>query len=136
MTAASTVPGEPSARRIPGESGTWVFLFGDMLVFGVFFVTFMVERAKAPELFDVARTSLHIGVGVTNTLVLLTSSLCVVVALGAIRAGAKSIATNAVYAAIACGLLFMGLKVFEYVALATSAPRSRAPTTSSSTTSS
>ena len=64
VTAASTLPGEPSARRIPGETGTWVFLFGDMLVFGVFFVTFMVERAKAPELFDVARTTLHIGVGV------------------------------------------------------------------------
>lgn len=119
MTVASTVPGESTARRIPGESGTWVFLFGDMLVFGVFFVTFMVERAKSPELFDVARTSLHIGVGVINTLVLLTSSLCVVVALGAIRAGAKSIAINTVCVAIACGLLFVGLKVFEYVALST-----------------
>jgi nitric oxide reductase NorE protein len=113
------VPGESTARQIPGESGTWVFLFGDMLVFGVFFATFMVERAKAPLLFDVARTSLHIGVGVTNTLVLLTSSLCVVVALGAIRAGAKSIASKAVCVAIACGLLFIGLKIFEYVALAT-----------------
>jgi nitric oxide reductase NorE protein len=120
VTAASTLPDEPSARRIPGESGTWVFLFGDMLVFGVFFVTFMVERANAPELFDVARTSLHIGVGVTNTLVLLSSSLCVVVAIGAVRSGAKAIATNAVYAAIACGLLFIALKIYEYVALATS----------------
>ena len=119
MTAASPAPGEPSARRIPAESGTWVFLFGDMLVFGVFFITFMVERAKAPELFDVARTSLHIGVGVANTLVLLTSSLCIVVALGAIRTGARSIATNAVSAAIGFGLVFIGLKVFEYVSLAT-----------------
>lgn len=118
MTAASTLPGEPSARRIPGESGTWVFLFGDMLVFGVFFITFMVERAKAPDVFDVARTSLHIGVGVTNTIVLLTSSLCVVVGLGALRAGAKSIAGNAVSAAMGCGLVFIGLKVFEYVSLA------------------
>jgi nitric oxide reductase NorE protein len=120
VTAASTVRGEPSARRIPAESGTWVFLFGDMLVFGVFFVTFMVQRAKSPELFDVARTSLHIGVGAANTLVLLTSSLCVVVALGAIRAGAKSIAAKAVSVAIALGLVFVGLKVFEYVSLATS----------------
>jgi len=95
-----------------------VFLFGDMLVFGVFFVTFMVERAKAKEAFDVARTSLHIGIGVTNTLVLLTSSLCVVIALGAIRGGTKAIATTAVCVAIACGLVFIGLKVFEYVALA------------------
>ena len=108
----------PTVRRIPGESGTWVFLFGDMVVFGVFFVTFMVERAKAPEVFDVARKTLHIGVGVTNTLVLLTSSLCVVMALGAIRSGMKSIATRALCAAIGCGLVFVALKVYEYVALA------------------
>jgi nitric oxide reductase NorE protein len=108
----------PTVRRIPGESGTWVFLFGDMVVFGVFFVTFMVERAKAPEAFDVARRTLHIGVGVTNTLVLLTSSLCVVIAMGAMRSGMKSIAAKALYAAIGCGLVFIGLKVFEYVALA------------------
>jgi len=108
----------PAVRRIPGESGTWVFLLGDMVVFGVFFVTFMVERAKAPEVFDIARTTLHIGVGVTNTLVLLTSSLCVVIAMGAIRAGATATAGKALYGAIACGSAFIGLKVFEYVALA------------------
>jgi len=108
----------PTVRRIPGESGTWVFLFGDMVVFGVFFVTFMVERAKAPEVFDIARKTLHVGVGVTNTLVLLTSSLCVVIALGAMRSGMKAIAAKALYAAIGCGLAFVGLKVFEYVALA------------------
>jgi nitric oxide reductase NorE protein len=104
-------------RRIPGESGTWVFLFGDMLVFGAFFATFMVERAKAPELFDVSRKTLHLGVGVTNTLVLLTSSLCVVVALGALRAGARHIARSAAMAATACGGVFIALKVFEYYSL-------------------
>ncbi|CAA0114338.1 Cytochrome bo(3) ubiquinol oxidase subunit 3 [Mycolicibacterium vanbaalenii] len=108
----------PDTRRIPGESGTWVFLFGDMLVFGAFFVTFLVERAKAPEVFDVARTTLHLGVGVLNTLVLLTSSLLVVLALNALRAGAGSIATRAVAGGIACGLVFIALKVFEYVSLA------------------
>ncbi len=106
-------------RRIPGESGTWVFLFGDMLVFGAFFVTFLVERAQAPETFGAARTTLHIGIGVLNTLVLLTSSLLVVLALGAMRTGARSIATRAVAAAIGCGLAFIALKVFEYLSLGT-----------------
>lgn len=113
---------QTDTRRIPGESGTWVFLFGDMLVFGAFFVTFLVERAEspgAPETFDAARTTLHIGVGVLNTLVLLTSSLFVSLALGAMRTGARSIATRAVAAAIACGLAFIALKVFEYLSLAT-----------------
>lgn len=106
-----------SSRRIPGESGTWVFLFGDMLVFGVFFATFMVERAKAPETFDVARKTLHLGVGLANTLVLLTSSLCVVVALRALRSGVRRIAARAVAAAMICGGVFFALKMFEYHAL-------------------
>ena len=113
----TTAPEQPT-RRIPGESGTWVFLFGDMLVFGAFFVTFLVERAKQPEVFDFARTTLHLGVGVLNTLVLLTSSLFVVLALAAMRTGATALATRAVTAAIGCGLIFIGLKVFEYVSLA------------------
>ncbi|MDW5614822.1 MULTISPECIES: cytochrome c oxidase subunit 3 [Mycolicibacterium] len=115
MTATAAPPHE---KRVPGESGTWVFLFGDMLVFGAFFVTFLVERAAAPEVFDAARTTLHVGVGVTNTLVLLTSSLLVVLALNAMRVGAAPIATRAVAAAIVCGLAFIALKVFEYISLA------------------
>jgi len=108
------------ARRVPGESGTWVFLFGDMLVFGTFFATFMVERAKAPEIFDISRKTLHTGVGLANTLVLLTSSLCVIVALGSLRSGTRHIARSAVLAAMICGGVFVLLKVFEYHSLVTS----------------
>lgn len=106
-------------QRIPGEGGTWVFLFGDMVVFGAFFVTFLVERSKAPDAFDAARATLHIGVGVINTLVLLTSSLCVVLAINAIRAGLRQIATRAVVAALVFGVLFIALKVYEYISLGT-----------------
>ncbi|TRW82078.1 cytochrome c oxidase subunit 3 family protein [Mycolicibacterium sp. 018/SC-01/001] len=107
-----------TARRVPAENGTWVFLFGDMVVFGAFFVTFLVERATAPDVFDHARTTLHIGIGVTNTVVLLTSSLCVVLALNAMRSAQRTLATRAAVAAIGCGLLFIALKITEYVALA------------------
>jgi nitric oxide reductase NorE protein len=108
---------QATVRRVPGENGTWVFLFGDMLVFGAFFAAFMVERAKAPGLFDASRKTLHTSVGLTNTLVLLTSSMCVVVALGALRSGIRHIARSAVLAAIMCGGIFVLLKVFEYHSL-------------------
>lgn len=104
-------------KRIPGEGGTWVFLFGDMLVFGAFFVTFLVERSKAPDVFDAARSTLHIGIGVINTLVLLTSSLCIVLTLNAVRAAQRPLATRAAAAAMAFGLLFIALKVYEYISL-------------------
>ena len=104
-------------RRIPGEAGTWVFLLGDMVVFGVFFATFMVERAKAPEVFDISRKTLHVGVGLTNTIVLLLSSLLVVVAIRAIRVKARSIAMYSLIGALACGVTFAGLKAYEYTSL-------------------
>ena len=110
---------QATARRVPGENGTWVFLFGDMLVFGTFFATFMVERAKAPDIFDASRKTLHTGVGLTNTLVLLTSSLCVVIAMGALRSGARHIARTAVLEAMVFGGIFVLLKVFEYQSLVT-----------------
>ncbi|GAY17150.1 cytochrome c oxidase subunit 3 [Mycobacterium sp. shizuoka-1] len=115
MTAA----GHPAAtRRIPGEQGTWVFLLGDMGVFAAFFATFMVERSKAPEVFDAARKTLHVNIGLVNTLVLLTSSLFVVAAIGAIRTGARSTAFTALLIAMGCGVVFVALKVTEYVLLA------------------
>jgi len=88
-----------------------------MLVFAVFFATFLVERSHRPVVFDVARRTLHTGVGLTNTLVLLTSSLCVVVAMGAIRSGVRATAAATLVAAISCGVLFVTLKVYEYMSL-------------------
>ena len=108
-----TVSGE---RRIPGEPGVWILLFGDMLVFGVFFATFMYQRGQAPDLFDHSRRTLSIGIGLTNTLVLLTSSLLVVTALRGVRASERLAARWLLIAALACGLTFVGLKVVEYSA--------------------
>ncbi|BBX08709.1 cytochrome c oxidase subunit 3 [Mycolicibacterium aichiense] len=106
-----------AGRRIPGEQGTWVFLLGDMLVFAAFFATFMVERSKAPEVFDAARKTLHVNIGLVNTLVLLTSSLFVVAAIGGLRTGAREIAARALVIAAGCGVAFVALKVTEYVLL-------------------
>jgi nitric oxide reductase NorE protein len=114
----ASAPPAPSkeARRIPGEEGTWVFLFGDMLVFGAFFATFMYQRGQAPELFDQSRQTLSITIGLINTLVLLTSSLFVVTAIRAIRSSERLAARLLLVGAIVCGLAFVGLKAVEYTA--------------------
>jgi nitric oxide reductase NorE protein len=117
MTAVGARAVEASGRRIPGDPGVWVLLLGDLSVFALFFITFMVERSKAPDAFDVARRTLHTGIGLANTFVLLTSSLLVVVAFGAVREGMRSIAGKAVLAAMACGVAFVALKCYEYASL-------------------
>lgn len=106
-----------ATRRIPGEGGVWIFLFGDMVVFGAFFATFMYERAQAPELFDESRNTLSIGIGLANTLILLTSSLFVVTAIRAIRSSQRPAARWLLIGGLACGLGFVGLKAVEYTAL-------------------
>ncbi|BCP05462.1 cytochrome c oxidase subunit III [Mycobacterium paraintracellulare] len=105
-----------AARRVPGEPGVWIFLFGDMVVFGVFFATFMYQRSSAPKLFDDSRHTLSIGIGLTNTLVLLTSSLFVVTAIRAIRSSRCGAAQLLLAGALICGLAFVGLKAVEYTA--------------------
>ncbi len=103
-------------RRVPGEPGVWIFLFGDMVVFGIFFATFMYQRSLAPELFDESRHTLSIGIGLTNTLILLTSSLFVVTAIRAIRSSQRGAAQLLLAGAFVCGLAFIGLKSIEYTA--------------------
>jgi len=119
QTSLRPVGGESSAAtrtlpHVPGEPGVWIFLFGDMVVFGVFFATFMYQRAQAPELFDASRHTLSIGIGLTNTLVLLTSSLFVVTAVRAIRLSQRGAAQLMLAGALVCALIFVGLKAFEY----------------------
>ena len=80
------------ARRIPGEEGIWVFVLGDMTVFALFFATFMYSRGKNPPVFARDHAALHVALGTINTVLLLSSSLLVVLAvqrvLGGRRAGA------------------------------------------------
>lgn len=104
-------------RPLPGEPGLWVFLLGDMVVFAVFFVTFLDERAKAPQVFQEARESVGLTIGLVNTMVLLVSSLLVVVALEKVRAGRHEAASRLFLGGVACGLVFVVLKAVEYTHL-------------------
>ncbi|MFT4248056.1 MAG: cytochrome c oxidase subunit 3 [Pseudomonas sp.] len=107
----------PAAKAVPGEPGLWVFLFGDMAIFLVFCAAYLVERAGARELFAASRLQLGLGLGLTNTVILLTSSLLVVVALQAVRGARTGPARAALAAALACALAFVTLKGLEYAHL-------------------
>lgn len=113
----SRAPTDPRADRtpgIPGEVGIWIFLLGDMTIFGAFFAVFVWEGRRAPELFGRSTLELHQGVGAANTVVLLLSSYLVVVALDAWRQGRVTSCTRALWAASCCGVLFALLKLGEY----------------------
>lgn len=100
-------------KHIPGEAGVWVFIFGDMTIFAVLFMTFLSGRRRDVELFDASQTQLNQVYGVVNTLLLLLSSLFVVMAVRSMRER-RGRADSLFAGAIACGLAFSGLKVLEY----------------------
>lgn len=111
--------GDPADRairtsRIPGEPGIWILVFGDLLVFGLFFGTFAYYRLQEPVLFAASQGALNQGLGLANTLLLLTSSLCVVLGIAAARARRMIIAPRWIGAAITMGLGFVVIKAVEY----------------------
>jgi len=101
-------------KKIPGESGVWIFILGDMSIFAVCFLVYILERAKQPELFDSSQATLNQNYGALNTIVLLLSSLFVVLAVHQMRAAQESTARLMLVAAFVCGVTFVVVKAFEY----------------------
>lgn len=104
-----------SARRIPAEAGIWLFIFGDILVFTLYFFVFGFERVHDLQTYRRSQAELNVALGLFNTLLLLTSSWLVASAMLLIReGGAPRIAALKLLLAIGCGLGFVGVKVVEY----------------------
>ncbi|HKY89605.1 MAG TPA: cytochrome c oxidase subunit 3 [Nevskiaceae bacterium] len=106
----------PKSVRVPGELGIWAFICVDLFAFTMYFGTFLWERAQAPEVFAAGSASLSLAHGVVNTLMLLTSSLFVALAVQAMRAGDRRRGQRYVLAAAAGGLVFILNKPFEWLA--------------------
>ena len=105
---------EKKARHLPGVEGIWVFVIADMTVFGVLFTCFMVGRRQNPALFEASRHALNPNFGGINTLILLTSSLFVVLAVHSVKKNRLSAASYHLAGAFLCGLAFMVSKGIEY----------------------
>ncbi len=112
MTAA--LRPQAAIRRLPGVEGVWVFVLADMSFFGLLFVAFMQERIKQPALFEAARHTLNPDFGGINTLILLTSSWFVVMAVDAAKNDRIAQIPRWLAAAFVCGLAFGVSKAIEY----------------------
>lgn len=93
----------------------WFFVVGDLIIFGVYFLAYMYYRGQDPELFLQSQAKLNLDVGALNTIVLLTSSLFVALGTSAARAGRTADGARLFAGALALGVAFPVLKLFEYV---------------------
>jgi len=105
---------EKPVAHVPGEAGVWVFIVGDMLVFALFFATFVYYRAQDVELYIESQRTLNQGLGVINTFLMLTSSWFVALAVLAARATSGKLSSALFALAFACGGGFIVVKFFEY----------------------
>ena len=113
QSSSSSAAGR-NPKHVPGEPGVWVFILGDLNVFAVFFVYFLVQRMKQPDLFATSQEALNRNLGAINTVFLLISSLCVVLAVRAMRVAESVVAQRFIVGAVLCGIAFIVVKAFEY----------------------
>lgn len=86
----------------------------DMSFFGLLFLAYVIQQSHAPAVFATSQTTMDLRLGVINTIVLLTSSWLVALAVDAVRRDDLRAARVALPLAAACGAAFGVVKVVEY----------------------
>ncbi len=96
--------------------GMWLFLFTEILLFGGLFLLYAVYRAKFPEDFHFAAGTLDTLMGALNTLILLTSSLTMVLAVAHLERRNRKYSAIFLSATMVMGVVFLINKYFEWSA--------------------
>ncbi len=98
----------------PGDFAIWIFIYAELLAFGIFFLAYAFTRAHNVALFNASQLMLNRGSGAINTVVLITSSYFVVRAVAAIKQGQQVLCVRWLAATIGMGGLFVAIKLAEF----------------------
>lgn len=101
-------------RRLPGVEGVWVFIGADSVIFAILFLSFMQDRLKDPALFEASRQTLNTNLGGIDTLILLTSSWSVALAVQAMKRDLVDREPLLLLGGALTGLMFVVSKSIEY----------------------
>ena len=101
-------------QQASAKLGMWLFIAQEILFFSAVFLAYFVFRYWYPEGFLEAHYLLSIPMGATNTVVLLTSSLTMALAVRAAQIGDQRQLKLQLIATIALAGVFMVIKYFEY----------------------
>jgi len=97
-----------------GSLGMWLFLVTEILFFGGLFAGYTVYRGLYPEAFAAASHDTNLVLGSINTAVLIGSSLTMALAVYCAGQGRKRLIVTFLLLTIFLGLVFLGIKSFEY----------------------
>jgi cytochrome c oxidase subunit 3 len=101
-------------QREASVLGLWLFLVTEVLFFGGLFAVYSVYRGWYPEAFARSSHELVVWAGTTNTVVLITSSLTMALAVHAAQLGQRRALMWFLAITMLLGAAFLGIKAFEY----------------------
>jgi len=96
--------------------GMWLFLYTEVILFGGLFILYAVSLTNYPGEFSEASQKLNIYFGTINTIVLLTSSLTIALAVSALQMGRKKQTLVFSWVTVVLALVFLINKYFEWSA--------------------
>jgi cytochrome c oxidase subunit 3 len=99
---------------VAGKIGMWLFLFTEVLLFGTLFIVYGVYLDT--HFWDFREGSSHLDklIGAVNTLILLTSSMTMALAIASLERGKKKRSLLLMLTTVLCALAFLGIKSVEW----------------------
>jgi cytochrome c oxidase subunit III len=106
---AHTATGLPHAKL-----GMWAFLASEIMLFGGLISSYVILRSGSAHMVIPPRTMMGVPLATVNTFVLITSSVTMVLALAAIKAGEMDKYMRYLAATFGGGIGFLLIKAYEY----------------------
>jgi cytochrome c oxidase subunit 3 len=113
MEIPYAVKPRPDTGLYNAKVGIWLFLASEVMLFGALFCSYILLRVNAPDGMW-PHHWLNIPLGMTNTLVLIASSVTVVLSWASLKMGNFKQYKLCQGITILCALTFLGIKSFEY----------------------
>jgi nitric oxide reductase NorE protein len=111
-----TPQGQTQTKHLPGDLAIWFFIMAEMVAFAVFFSAYAFTRTKHVEMFNLYQQTLDRNAGALNTILLITGSWFIVLAVKAAHRDEQKAISRNILLGFLCGGAFLVVKVFEYSA--------------------
>ncbi len=105
---------DPQQQQEAAKLGMWIFLLTEVLLFGGLFCAYVIYRSWDPQLFINANKELSVPLGALNTIVLITSSVTMALAIRCVQLNKSKQSAAYLIATLAFAAVFLVVKYFEY----------------------
>jgi len=101
-------------QQVASTLGMWLFLVTEIMFFGGLFLAYIIYRNEYFPAFRAASHELDVGLGTFNTIVLLTSSLTMALAVHGAQVSRRGMTIVCLILTMVLGSVFLGVKAYEY----------------------